>query len=156
MLDKDIEIRKAEEAKQKAALEELKVVTDKLIQYMGLSDSLKTEMFSDEYCDPELRIGDMGCSILSGPVKQKTILGEKDVDGFIVGHIEVYPGVYRYADGSGEPPSEEFIEDAEVHRPIDAAINGIRSAVNMLLGSAEEAYNEEQMYKDFSEEEDRF
>ena len=156
MLDKEIEIQKAEEAKQKAALEELKVIADKLIGYMGLSDSLKTEMFSDEYCDPELRIGDMGCSILSCTVKQKTILGEKDVDGFIIGHIEVYPGVYRYADGSGEPPNEEFIEDIEVHRPVDAAVKGIKMALNLLLDSAAEAYTEEQMHKDFSEEEDRF
>jgi len=143
MLDEEIEIQRAEDAKRKAMLEEVKVIVDKIIGYMRLADQVKTKVFCDDCCDPELQIGDMGCTVICGTVKQKTIIGEKEVDGFIIGHMVHNPGVRYYSDGSGEPPSYEFVEDDTASCPRTAAYKGVEMLFGVTLNSAAEAYDEE-------------
>ena len=140
-----------ERAKQ--MLEELKVVADKIIGFMGLSDKLKTKLVADSCCDSELRIGNMGCSIMACGVKHKSILGDHEVEGFVGGHSVYCPGVRYYKDGSGEPPSEDYVENFESSYVETAAQKGIELALELLLSTALEVYAESQLYRDSETEE---
>lgn len=152
MFDKEIEA--IEDTKAKKKLEELKIVADKIIGFMGLSDKLKTELYANEYCDPELRIGNDGCSIVNWKVIRKTIVGTELANGFCGGHMVIYPGARYYKDGSGEPDCEDFVEDFAVTNINTAAEKGIELALKLSLSFAVQAHNEEQTFKDF--EEDKF
>ena len=151
------------ETRQMEMLVEVREIAETIIGCMGFSDVLKTCILTDDYSDPELHIGNRSCSVIATVlrVEDNSIgsLGRKiDAEGFVIGHGVVIPGVRYYKDGSGEPDDYDFVEVEDTQVAVDAAVKGIRHALNLLLDNGTEVYGEnkmfEQMEKDRKEAEE--
>lgn len=108
----------------------------------------------DENNDPCIVVEDIiyiNCGCIEW--ENSTILGSETTyhKGFIVSRMAYYPGVYRYADGSGEPPSEELV-DEKTHLSVrNAACDALNRAWSMIIDQAIE--EREEAYIDHLEEE---
>ena len=66
---------------------------------------------------------------------------------YYVQHEEYNPGVWRYSDGSGEPPSSELIEDHKTDSPSNAVTKILILNLELELNQMFEAMAEEEMTK---------
>lgn len=73
-------------------------------------------------------------------------------DEFVCGKIQYYPGVYRYPDGSGEPPSEDFIEEFTTKSPRNAAIYLIKTILEIELSQVAQSLDEDEVSKQEAKE----
>ena len=126
--------------------EEVKIV----IQRMGLADVWKLKLENDSGCDPMLTIEDSGICVIAY-LDTKNLKGQKE--WFCLGHVVYYPGVRYYKDGSGEPPSEDFVEDEclEVTQLQKAVEKMLTLAFSFVLDEALTSRAEDKMYEDIED-----
>lgn len=143
--------------------EDQKTELEKVYAYLNSIDSILSRnneisfvihFSEDENNDPCIIIDNfiyINCGCIED--KNPTILGDNTTyhKGFTVSRMVSYPGVYRYADGSGEPPSEELVDEKN-HRSVrGAASDALNRAWSRILDQAFE--EREEAYMDHMEEE---
>ena len=107
------------------------------------TDGKNNTIVCNQHCDPMLKIGDVASVICCGNGEEME---------FVVGKIIYDPGVYRYPDGSGEPPSEEFNEEYSTRSPREAAVHLMKLIFDIELSMATESLGEEEMVKEMKEQ----
>ena len=107
-----------------------------------LSPVFDTNIKADD-CDPVLCVGPamVWAGDISGPKNPEEI-------GFVIGHEVVIPGVQYYPDGSGQPDDYDLVEVITVTSAKEAAYQVFLHAFDLLLESAIECVEEDQMYED--------
>ena len=115
-------------------------------------EGYKELITSNEHSDATLTIDGatvMCCGIRLSSVVDKYTPG---VLGFVCGKMIYHPGVYRYLDGSGEPPSAEFDEEFTTKRHREAAAYLLKTFFAMELSMAVESIDEEEVAKEMQHE----
>lgn len=103
----------------------------------------------NEHCDAMLTIE--GASVICCGIRPKSIDKYAPSVGFVCGRM-YDPGVYRYSDGSGEPPSEDFSEEFETKSPREAAIYLMKTILDIELSQVAQSLNEDEMVKQIKED----
>jgi len=136
------------------ALKKVQKLIDIYVERMGLKDvtalTLKTKIEDDGYSDPMLYVGETASACYCNLVCSisPSIADER---GYVLGHMVYNPGVRYYPDGSGEPPSEDFVEDGDTSRPGQAAMELLTLAFAIELQMAAESYDEDQLAREEKE-----
>ncbi len=74
---------------------------------------------------------------------------EVDELGFSVGRIVHYPGVHRFADGSGEPPSDDIVDERTTTSAREAAKWAIEMVMQARLNDALQTISDREMAERF-------
>jgi len=116
------------------------------------TDGKNKTIVCDKYSDPMLTIGGVAAVICCG-IRVPSILDDaSEVMGFVVGKNIYNPGVYRYPDGSGEPPSEDFSEEYSTRSPREAAVHLLKTIFDVELSMAAESIGEEEMAREMNDQ----
>jgi|TARA_Y100000034_G_scaffold135146_2_gene205895 hypothetical protein len=153
----------------KSILHEMMNLTQRLQTFRmsaGLLHDIATEManvcgrsigkknrliISEEHCDAMLTIE--GVSVICCGIRPKSVdKYTPSVVGFVCGKIVYDPGVYRYSDGSGEPPSEDFNEEFTTTSHREAAIYLMRTVLDIELSQVVQSMDEAEMAKQIQHE----
>jgi len=120
-----------------------------ILSRMGLAHLPKIEV--DETGDPSLSL-DGGVYVQQLEGEATTICGKTPCVEFEVGTVSYDPGVHRYPDGSGQPPSTDLVPDGEPLRsPRDAARRAICLWLEHEVELALESLEMEDMARDEDE-----
>ena len=111
------------------------------------TDGKNKTIVCDQHSDPMLTIGD--AAVICCGIRQES---NEEVMGFVVGKNVYYPGIYRYPDGSGEPPSEDFSEEYSTRSPREAAVYLLKTIFDIELSMAAESIGEEEMTKEMAKD----
>jgi hypothetical protein len=105
----------------------------------------------EEHSDAILTVD--GASVICNAIRPNSIdKYSPSVIGFVCGRIVYDPGVYRYSDGSGEPPSEDFNEEFTTRSPREAAIYLLKTILDMELSQVAQSLDEAEMAKQMQQE----
>ena len=151
-------------AQLRLVLREMLILSTRLTQFrpkVGLTMDISNEIAErgpkrlihcdDEYSDAMLTIDGISSIICCG-ITQKAITGDSEVLGFVCGKIIYDPGVHRYPDGSGEPPSEDFVEEYSTRSPREAAVYLLKTIFDIELSQVAQSLDEDEMVKQMGED----
>lgn len=116
-------VKRAEELLLAAGLQSKCVVGD-----AGVKTDITVN--DDSWSDPSIEFDNTGIGVCIAWGEQKTIVGERQVITYGAYATTFHPGVMYYPDGSGEPPSEDYVPlGEESQRPDDALTEALKALV---------------------------
>jgi len=125
-----------------------------LVAEAGLTVEVKEDCPDPTYYDPRIELGDSGIGVSLAETARVWLKNEKDGTQLVVTYqafATTYdPGVMYHSDGSGTPPSEDYVELGEessnADQPIVEAIKAyVESRLNQLFDHEADVAMEREM-----------
>lgn len=106
------------------------------LRELGLQHNVRVD--DNAWTDPSIEFDGTGIGVMISWGERETINGSKPVVKYGAYGTVYHPGVMYYPDGSGEPPSEDYVElgdeDERPDKPLTEALKAlVEQRINELL-----------------------